>query len=233
MGLFDWLKPKRPTRGPTPEGLYGAMPRGSRWQPGPDPAGNPDEFVPGPDAWVFDIKEWRWDKNLWIEVESDTADGPAGFGLVLGLSNGAHTDAVESWEFDGRGAPVRKAREEWTIPLGHPTRELALVSHGDRTTRVLRRLEQCFGFAPQTRPALPDKSALMSVLLPLRGLIVPNQGRFTMRMKVVIEEQKGWPYAEFFLNINSVRRQLWVSEKSDEYRQAILVRFSDFATEAG
>ncbi len=42
-------------------------------------------------------------------------------------------------------------------------------------------------------------------------------------------EQNGWPYAEFFLNANSVRKQLWVSEKSSEYRVAILNRISHFS----
>jgi hypothetical protein len=66
----------------------------------------------------------------------------AGFGLVLGLSDGANTEAAELWE---RRGPVLKERQEWTIPRGHPTRELALVSHGEQTTQVLRKLEQCFG----------------------------------------------------------------------------------------
>ncbi|MGJ4945980.1 hypothetical protein ACQR1W_35825 [Bradyrhizobium sp. HKCCYLS1011] len=207
------------------------MPRGSRWRLGPDPAGDPQEFVPGSDAYVFDITEWRWNENLWIEVANNSAGDPAGFGLVLGLSNGEHKDAAESWELKS-GRPVLTGREEWTIPHGHPTRELALVSHGDRTTRVLRRLEQCFGFEPHARPAWPDKQTLICQLLPLRGLVVPDKGRFTMRTKVVIEEQNGWPYAEFFLNINSVRRQLWVSEKSGEHRTAILTRFSHFGEAA-
>ena len=47
-------------------------------------------------------------------------------------------------------------------------------------------------------------------------------------MKIAFPEQNGWPYAEFFLNINSVRKQLWVSEKSTEYRGAILNRISHF-----
>jgi hypothetical protein len=63
-------------------------------------------------------------------------------------------------------------------------------------------------------------------LLMLRGIVVADEGRFTARMKVVFPEQNGWPYAEFFLNVNSVRKQLWVSEKSSEYRIAILNRTS-------
>lgn len=35
-------------------------------------------------------------------------------------------------------------------------------------------------------------------------------------MKIVLPEQNGWPYAEFFLTVNSVRKQVWVSEKSEE-----------------
>ncbi|MFX9077431.1 hypothetical protein ABTN32_20445, partial [Acinetobacter baumannii] len=61
MGLFDWLKSKTPTRGPTPEGLYGALPKGAIWTAGADPAGNPVDFIPGPEAYVFDIVKWRWD----------------------------------------------------------------------------------------------------------------------------------------------------------------------------
>lgn len=60
----------------------------------------------------------------------------------------------------------------------------------------------------------------------LRGIVVPDQGRFTARMKVVFPEKDGWPYGEFFLNLNSVRKQVWVSEKSSEYRMAILTHIS-------
>jgi hypothetical protein len=63
----------------------------------------------------------------------------------------------------------------------------------------------------------------------LQGIVVPDEGRFTARMKVVFPEQNGWPYAEFFLNVNSVRKQLWVSEKSSEYRIAILNRITYFS----
>ena len=77
-----------------------------------------------------------------------------------------------------------------------------------------------------SRSALPDKSAEICELLMLRGIVIPDQGRFTARMKVVLQENNGWPYAEFFLNVNSVRKQIWVSEKSNEYRIAILTRIS-------
>jgi hypothetical protein len=120
-----------------------------------------------------------------------------------------------------------KERQEWTIPLGHPTRELVLVSRGEQTTRVLRKLEQCFGYEPRAHPAWPDKAAVFCELLMLRGIVVPDEGRFTARMKVVLPEKDGWPYAEFFLSINSVRKQIWVSEKSGEYRIAILSRISN------
>jgi len=223
MGFFDWLKPKTPTHVPTPEGLYGALPRGARWIGEADPAGDPEHFIPGPEAYVFDIVKWRWDKQLWVAT---SAGNLAGFGLILGLSDGGNTDAVEVWEHKGSRGPVLKGRQEWTIPRGHPTRELALFSCGAQTTQVLRKLEQCFGYEPLSHPALPDKTAVMCELLMLRGIVVPNEGRFTARMKVVFPEQNGWPYAEFFLNINSVRKQLWVSEKSDEYRIAILSRIS-------
>jgi len=226
MGLFDWLKPRRRTPGPTPEGLYGELPKGARWAGGADPAGDPEEFIPDSDAYVFDIAEWRWDQHLWIDATTSSAGGLAGFSLVLVLSNGGKTDAVEVWEHDRRRGPILKERQEWTIPRGHPTRELALVSRGERTTRVLRKLEQCFGYQPLTHPALPDKTAVPCELVILRGIISPEEGRFTARMKVVLPQQNGWRYGEFFLNVNSVHRQIWVSEKSSDYRIAILSRIS-------
>jgi hypothetical protein len=120
-----------------------------------------------------------------------------------------------------------KERQEWTIPRGHPTRELLLVSHGERTTHVLRKLEQCFGYQPLAHPALPDKTGVLCELLMLRGIVIPDEGRFTARMKVALPQNNGWPYGEFFLNVNSVRKQIWVSEKSSEYRVAILTRISE------
>jgi hypothetical protein len=226
MGLFDWMKPKRRTYGPTPEGLYGGLPKGTRWGIGADPAGASEDFIPRSEAYVFDIAEWRWDKQLWIDATTNSAGNLAGFGLVLGLSDGGNTDAVEVWEHGPRRGPILKERQEWTIPRGHPTRELALVSHGEKTTQVLRKLEQCFGYEPHAHPALPDKTAVMCELFMLRGIVIPDEGRFTARMKVVLPEKDGQPYGEFFLNINSVRKQIWVSEKSDEYRGAILTRIS-------
>ncbi len=226
MGLFDWLKPKIRTPGPTPEGLYGELPKGARWVGAADPAGDPEDFIPGSEAYVFDIAEWRWDKQLWIDATTNSAGVLAGFGLVLGLSDGGNTDAVEIWEQKGRRGPMLKERKEWTIPRGHPTRELALVSHGEQTTRVLRKLEQCFGYEPLAHPALPDKTAVICQLLMLRGIVIPDEGRFTARMKVVLPEKDGSPNGEFFLNINSVRKQIWVSEKSSEHRIAILTRIS-------
>ena len=104
---------------------------------------------------------------------------------------------------------------------------MVLVSHGERTTQVLRTLELCFGYEPLAHPALPDKTAVPCELLMLRGIVRPDEGRFTARMKVVLPENDGRPYGEFFLNVNSVLRQLWLSEKSDEYRIAILTWLSD------
>jgi hypothetical protein len=226
MGLFDWLKPKARTHGPTPEGLYGELPRGARWVGGADPAGNPEDFIPESEAYVFDISEWRWDQQLWIDATTSSSGNLAGFGLVLGLSDGGHKDAVEVWE-NGANGPILKERQEWTVPRGHPTRELVLVSRGEQTTQMLRKLERCFGYEPLSHPAWPDKTAVFCELLMLRGIVVPDEGRFTARMKVVFPEKNGWPYAEFFLNVNSVRKQIWVSEKSGEYRVAILQRISD------
>jgi hypothetical protein len=225
MGLLDWTRPKKRAQGPTLEGLYGELPKGARWVGGPDPAGAPEYFIPDSEAYVFDVAEWRWDEQLWIEATNNSSGKSAGFSLVFGLSDGGQTDAVELWAQKG-GRPVLKERQEWTIPRGHPTRELVLVSHGERTTRVLRRLEQCFGYEPHAHPALPDKSALICQLLMLRGIVIPDESRFTARMKVVLPENNGWPYGEFFLNVNSVRKQIWLSEKSGEYRNAILTRIS-------
>ena len=226
MGLFDWLKPKAQSHGPTPEGLYGALPKGVRWASGPDPAGDPEDFVPGPKAYVFDISELRWDKHLWIDATTNSDGSLAGFSLFFGLSDGSNTDAVEVWEHKiGRG-PVLKRRQEWTIPRGHPTREVALVSSGEQTTQVLRKVEQCFGHKPSAHPALPDKTAMICELLIVRGMVIPDEGRFTARTKVVFTGQDGGPYGEFFLNVNSVRKQIWVSEKSTDYRNAILIRLS-------
>jgi hypothetical protein len=229
MGLFDWMKPKRQTHGPTPEGLYAGLPKGARWTLGPDPAGAPEEFRPDAESYVFDIVEWRWDKTLWVEALTNSASNSAGFGLILGLSDGGNTDSVELWEDGGRRGPILKERQEWIIPRGHPTRELALVSHGERTTQVLRKLEQCFGYEPFAHPALPDKTAVVCEVIMLRGIVVPDEGLFTARMKVVLPEHNGWPYGEFFLNVNSVRKQIWVSEKSDAYRSAILTRISQLS----
>ena len=53
MGLFDWLKPKIRTHGPTPGGLYGELPKGGRWVGEADPAGDPEDFVPGSEAYVL------------------------------------------------------------------------------------------------------------------------------------------------------------------------------------
>ena len=228
MGLFDWLRPKAKTRkhGPAPDGLYGLLPKGARWDLGADPAGNPADFVPEPGVYVFDIVEWQWDEYLRIAAKTTSNGKAAGFSLFLGLSDGGKTDAVEVWEVKGSRGPVLTERQEWTIPRGHPTRELALVSHGEQTTQVLRKLEQCFGYEPHEHQALPDRTAIICELTMLRGIVNFDEGRFTARMKVFFQEKNGWPYAEFFLNVNSVTKQLWVSEKSAEYRGAILTRIS-------
>jgi hypothetical protein len=231
MGWFDWLNPKRQIHGPTPEGLYAGLPTGAQWTLGPDPAGAPKDFLPDSGAYAFDIVEWRWDETLWIEVATNSAGNLAGFGLVFGLSDGRNKDSVELWEDRGRG-PVLRERQEWIIPRGHPTRELALISHGDRTTSVLRRLKHCFDYEPFDHPALPDNTAVMCEAIMLRGIVVPDEGRFTARMKVVLPEHNGSPYGEFFLNINSVSKKLWVSEKSAEYRRAILTSISQFGGSA-
>jgi hypothetical protein len=202
------------------------LPKGACWNLGPDPAGRPEDFVPDSESHVFDIVEWRWDEIISIAASDKSAETAAGFSIVFGLSDGSKTDAVEVWADGGRRGPVLKARNEWTIRPGHPTRELVLVSHGDATTGVLRRLEQCFGYEPLAHPALPEKTAVMCEMLMLRGIVAPKEGRFTARMKVVMHEDSGWPYAEFCLNVNSALKKIWVSEKSADYRIAILERFS-------
>lgn len=225
MGWFDWLKAKPRSLGPTSEGLYGKLPRGARWTGGPDPAGDPKNFIPRPGDYVFDISEWEWEEQLWIEATA----GAAGFGLIVALSDGSATGGAELWQNDGSGGQVFKETQEWSIPRGLPTHELLLVSQGERTTQVIRTLELCFGYEPLAHPALPDKTAVLCELLMLRGIVRPEEGRFTARMKVVLAEKDGGPYGEFFLNVNSVLRQLWLSEKSDEYRIAILTWLYDDA----
>lgn len=232
MGWFDWLKPRKRALGPTPEGLYGQLPRRAIWTGGADPAGDPADFIPGSDAYVFDIVEWSWDKVLRISAATTSAGSLAGFGLLLGLSDGGYTDAAEVWQPRVGRDPILKESQEWTVPRGHPTREVVLVSHGEPTTQVLRNLERCFGYEPLAHPALPDNTAVMCDLVMLRGIVVPDQGRFTARMKIVFPEADGRPYGEFFLNVNSVRKQLWVSEKSSEYRIAILTRISHMSETA-
>jgi hypothetical protein len=178
---------------------------------------------------VFDIAELKWDKLLWIHATTHSGGSLAGFGLALVLSDGSATDAVEIWSQGGFLGRMRRKNYQWRIPRGHPTRELALVSGGEQTTEVLRRLVECFGYKPVPHPALPDKTAVLGEPLILRGTIVPDQGRFVAQMKVAFPEQNSLPYAEFFLGINSVRKQLWVSEKNSDYRTAILNRITDFS----
>ena len=223
MGWFDWLKAEPRSLGPTSEGLYGKLPRRALWKGGPDPAGDPSNFIPRPGDYVFDISEWRWEEQLCVEATA----GAAGFGFVVGMSDGSATGGAELWDIDGSGRQIFKEAQEWTIPRGLPTQELSLVSHGERTTQLLRTLELCFGYEPLAHPALPDKTAVSCELLILRGIVRPDEGRFTARMKVVLAENDSRPYCEFFLNVNSVLRQLWLSEKSDEYRIAILTWISD------
>jgi hypothetical protein len=80
------------------------------------------------------------------------------------------------------------------------------------------------------RRAEPALSAVICQLFMLRGILIPDESRFTARMKVVLPESNDWPYGEFFLNINSIRKQIWVSEKSGEYRTAILTRISQLGS---
>ena len=78
MGLFNWLKPRTQRAGPTQRGLYGELPKGARWVGGADPVGDPEDFIPEAKAYVFDIAEWRWDKQLWIEAKTNSAGNLAG-----------------------------------------------------------------------------------------------------------------------------------------------------------
>ena len=82
---------------------------------GADPADHPEDFIPGSEAYVFDIAEFRWDKQLWIDAKTNSAGNLAGFGLVLGLSVGRNTDAVEVWEHKGSRGSILKERQEWTF----------------------------------------------------------------------------------------------------------------------
>jgi hypothetical protein len=92
-----------------------------------------------------------------------------------------------------------KERQECTIPRGHPTRGLVLVSHGEQTTKVFRKLEQSFGYEPFAHPAFPVKTAVICELLMLRGIVIPDEGRFTARMKVVLPENNGLALRRVFL----------------------------------
>jgi hypothetical protein len=126
-----------------------------------------------------------------------------------------------------RNGPAPAEKQEWTIPLGHPTREIAFVSHGQPTTAVLRHLEKCFDCKPGSHHALPEKTAMVFQVIILRGIVNPIIGRFTAKLKIITPEVNGWPYSEFYLYINSETKKIWFSEKSAEYRSAILARLCD------
>lgn len=218
MGLFGWLKAKKKLMGPQ-DGLYSPAPD-IVWTMGPDPAGPPEDFVPYSGCLIFNIVKWQWDESSLLLEVSTKGENPKGFGLVFGLSDGTQQDAIERWGLKG-DTPVLVERQSWTIPLRHPTREIALVSQGAPTIALFKAILKWFGFESASPRYVHDKNAVMCSCTILRGLIRPEEDRFTVRMKVFLEKEN-WPYAEFFLNINSVTKKVWISEKDVEYREAIL-----------
>ena len=225
MGLLDWVTgaPKsEPRPGPTPEGLYGSLPKGARWQLGPDPVGDPHLFVPAPNELAFDLVKWDWQSALKAVALVRWQDKLVGLGFVLGVSDGTAKDGAEQYG-PKQSKPSLTGKYEWTIPKGHPTREMFLESIGEPTSNLLALLEECFGQLPTGRSAPPANSGHICQFVILRGRIEPETGRFTARLKVILPEGvSGKPYCEFFLNVNSIIKKIWVSEKDTNYRNAIL-----------
>lgn len=228
MGLLDWLKgtPSPPVHpGPTPEGVYGILPKDMNWGIGTDPAAvNAHSFIPTSADLVLDLVECEWrDDYLKAIGLTRWGDRILGFGILLPLSDGARVDSVQRMGLSRAGKAIDQGRVQWTIPKRHPTRELILVSLGEPTSNLLRLFESCFGFETTEREAIPANSGIMSELVILRGRIVPAQDRLTARCKAFLRtsEAEDDTYAEFFLNINTVTRKMWVSEKALDYRQPI------------
>jgi hypothetical protein len=230
MGLFDWLRglsAKQAQRlpGPTPEGLYGLLPKGAVWQLGPDPAGDPMLFVPQRGDLPLDIVEYeRSDEFLKAIALVRWKERPIGFGLFLPVSDGTRMDGVQTISMAAGGRPVPQGRLEWIIPKGHPTREVALTSLGEPTTNLVRLLEECFGTPTTTRSAIAANNSIICEMVILRGMIEPEKDRMTARCKIFLRTSaaEDETYAEFFLSINTLAKKIWVSEKAAQYRAPIV-----------
>jgi hypothetical protein len=230
MGLFSWLGrgTKRPTVNPGPDasGVYSRLPKGAKWGPGPDPAGDPLKFVPGRGNLYFDLVEWGWQDHLKSAALIRSPDGLMGFGFLFALSDGSVMDGAESYSVTARGGQLRdRQKVEWVIPKRHPTRRVTLISLGDPTTNLVRFLEKCFALPNSGLAAITAQSGINCAFVILQGRVVPDTGLFTARCKFFLapDGQEGdGRYAEFFLNINSVTKKLWISEKASAYRTPIL-----------
>jgi hypothetical protein len=121
----------------------------------------------------------------------------------------------------GSGA-VSRGELEWVIPKGYPTREVILASLGEPTTNLVRLLEECFGVPATTR--IPANNSIACEMVILRGLIQPESDQMTARCKILMRtsDAEDETYAEFFLNMNTLAKKIWVSEKALEYRAPIL-----------
>jgi hypothetical protein len=230
MGLFSWLSGARKgpavNPGPDASGLYSRLPKGAKWGPGPDPAGDPIKFVPGRGDLYFDLVEWGWQDRLKSAALIRSPDGVMGFGFVLALSDGSTTDSAESYSLAAGSGQLRdRQKVEWVIPKGHPTRLATLVSLGEPTTNLVRFLEKCFGLPNSGLAAIPGQSGINCAFVILQGRVVPDRDLFTARCKFFLApngQEGDGRYAEFFLNINSVTKKLWISQKAAAYQAPIL-----------
>lgn len=226
MGLFKWLKQrsgKSAHSGPDAEGVYGQLPRGAKWV-GPDPIGNPELYTAERSSLGLDLVEWdygpvikgialsRWEKRL------------VGFGFVFVLSDGTFEDGREIYTRNRYGKLVLESKQKWLVPKGHPTRELHLFSLGEPTNNLVRFVEGCFQRPISNVSAIPINTGIVCEMVILRGLVVPETNRFATRCKVLLgtQSQDSSRYAEFFFNVNSVTKKVWLSEKSSGYQAPIL-----------
>ena len=226
MGLLDWLRgssAKGLSPGPTPDGIYGVLPSGSSWESGTDPAGDPQRFVPEPDDLTFDLVDWEWQKFIKATALGSWRGKELGFMFLFVLSDGSHRDSVEIYKLGRSGKPELNQKREWLVPAGHPTREVALMSLGETTTNLVRRLEECFQYPATKHESIPAKNARVCQMVVLRGKVIPSVGHFTARLKLILPAvPTDANYGEFFLNVNSLTKKAWVSEKSSNYRNSIL-----------
>jgi hypothetical protein len=229
MGLFSWGKKKSAgstSPGPDADGVYSQIPKNAKWGLGPDPAGDPLKFVPGPGDLYFDVVDWGWGDVLKSAALIKSPDGLMGFGFIFELSDGTLRDRVEVQSLAHLTGKADDRKEiEWQIPKGHPTRRAYLASLGEPTTNLVRFVEKCFGLAGTALPAIPEKSGVSCIFVILRGRIVPQAGLFTARCKIFLGADGtdgDDKYAEFFLNLNSVTKKIWLSQKAAAYQGPII-----------